>query len=238
MPSVHMYPLGDSAVVVSFGDIISPAINAWVKAFASHLNQLPFKGFTELVPAYSTVTVFYNPWIVGEDSLESPYDRVILSIQNRLALLNIGKTNPQPPVEIPVCYGGIFGPDLEEVARLNNLSPEKVISIHAGSAYLVYMIGFAPGFPYLGGISEKIVTPRKEVPAPVIPAGSVGIAGNQTGIYPIPTPGGWQIIGCTPLTLFNPNHEPPTLLKAGDQVKFKPITRAEFEERKGRQNES
>jgi inhibitor of KinA len=238
LPSVQMYPLGDAAVVVSFGDIISPGILGWVMAFADCLNKSPFPGFVELVPAYTTVTVFYTPWVVGEQGTESPYDRVIFFIQNRLANLKTAKTIAGNPVEIPVCYGGTFGPDLEFVARVNNLSPEEVIAIHAGGTYLVYMIGFAPGFPYLGGMAQKIAAPRKENPVADIPAGSVGIAGNQTGIYPIRTPGGWQLIGRTPLALFRPNQEPPALLKAGDQVKFIPISLAEFDKMMERQNES
>ncbi|HET6872400.1 MAG TPA: 5-oxoprolinase subunit PxpB, partial [Sporolactobacillaceae bacterium] len=131
-------------------------------------------------------------------------------------------------VNIPVCYGGEWGPDLDHVAAVNGLSPEEVIRIHSEGVYLVHMIGFAPGFPYLGGLSKEISTPRRETPRLVIPKGSVGIAGDQTGVYPLETPGGWQLIGRTPINLFNPNSETPSLLKAGDFVRFVPISPSEW----------
>jgi len=141
-------------------------------------------------------------------------------------------THAQQPeiVEIPVCYGGEYGPDLGFVAEHNGLSQEEVIKIHSEGRYLTYMVGFAPGFPYLGGLSEKIAAPRKESPRLKIPEGTVGIAGNQTGVYPITTPGGWQLIGRTPFRLFHPGKNPPTLLKAGNIVVFKPISEQEYKQ--------
>jgi len=136
-------------------------------------------------------------------------------------------------IEIPVCYGGSFGPDLEIVAKHHHLTPEQVIHIHSKPKYLVHMIGFAPGFPYLGGLNEEIATPRRQSPRVKIPAGSVGIAGNQTGVYPIESPGGWQIIGRTPVKLFNPHKTPPTLLQTGNYITFKPISRKEYEQLAG-----
>jgi inhibitor of KinA len=135
-------------------------------------------------------------------------------------------------VEIPVCYGGEFGPDLGYVAEHNQLSVEEVIEIHTSGQYLVYMIGFAPGFPYLGGMSERIMAPRRQSPRLAIPAGTVGIAGMQTGVYPIETPGGWQLIGRTPLALFRPQDNPPSLLQSGDIVRFCQISDKEYEEYK------
>jgi inhibitor of KinA len=131
-------------------------------------------------------------------------------------------------IVIPVCYGGEFGPDLKEVAQYHGLTEEEVIHIHSHGEYKVYMIGFVPGFAYLGGLSPKIATPRRTTPRTMIPTGSVGIAGGQTGIYPLATPGGWQIIGRTPLSLFRPNHRQPSLLRAGDIVRFQPITEKEY----------
>ena len=131
-------------------------------------------------------------------------------------------------IEIPVCYGGEFGPDLSVVAESNGLTEEEVIHIHSNGTYIVYMIGFAPGFPYIGGMPSEIATPRKSSPRLKIPSRSVGIAGSQTGIYPIETPGGWQLIGSTPLKLFSIHHNPPTLLQAGDHVRFKPISYEEY----------
>lgn len=135
-------------------------------------------------------------------------------------------------IEIPVCYGEEFGPDLEFVANHNGLTPEEVIRIHSSAEYLVYMVGFAPGFPYLGGMPEAIAAPRRPSPRLAIPAGSVGIAGKQTGVYPIETPGGWQIIGRTPIALFVPDSNPPTILASGDRICFRPISRQEYMERK------
>ncbi len=149
-------------------------------------------------------------------------------LSKHLKDLKTDKMDPPRVVSIPVCYGGDFGPDLEYVAHHNNISPQEVIEIHSGNEYSVYMIGFSPGFPYLGGMSEKISAPRRSSPRLIIPAGSVGIAGKQTGIYPIETPGGWQIIGRTPIKLFRPDEESPSLLQAGDKIKFTPISYPEF----------
>jgi inhibitor of KinA len=132
-------------------------------------------------------------------------------------------------IEIPVCYGGAFGPDLAVVAAQARLSLEEVIARHAAPNYLVHMIGFAPGFPYLGGLDARLATPRKAAPRPLVPAGSVGIAGGQTGIYSLPTPGGWQLIGRTPLRLFDPARSQPSLLRAGLRLRFVPISKAEFQ---------
>lgn len=237
LPPIQISPLGDAAIIISFGDVISPAIHAWVKAFAKKLHNHSFPGFIELVPAYTTVTIFYNPWICSEKGKHNPYEQATNFILEQLHQLKAETEITARTVEIPVCYGGQFGPDLEFVASHNNLSPAEVINIHSGGTYLVYMIGFAPGFPYLGGMDERIAAPRKNSPASLIPAGSVGIAGLQTGIYSLPTPGGWQLIGRTPLNLFNPKQQPPNLLQAGDRVQFFPITQAEYEERKVRENE-
>lgn len=152
------------------------------------------------------------------------------------SLLNEGQNKPllnakmsKTIIEIPVCYGGEFGPDLEYVAAHHHLSTDEVIRIHCSSEYLIYAIGFAPGFPYMGGMSEQIATPRKSTPRLVIPAGSVGIAGKQTGIYPLATPGGWQLIGRTPLALFQPHQYPPVLLQSGSYIRFRAIDHAEYD---------
>ena len=175
----------------------------------------------EHVPAYATVTIYYDPIRRSFREIDEDLRRIISQLDD------VGESTPRI-VEIPVCYGGIFGPDLEFVARHNSLQTSDVIEIHSAAEYLVYMIGFAPGFPYLGGLSERITAPRRSSPRLQIPIGSVGIAGNQTGVYPIETPGGWQLIGRTPLALFCPAETPPTLLHAGDLVRFRPITSEEF----------
>ncbi|WP_299704111.1 5-oxoprolinase subunit PxpB [uncultured Pontibacter sp.] len=229
----QLYPLGDAAVTVQFGDSIDEDTHAKVRTFSAYLERHPFPGLVEQVPAFSTVTIYYDPWVLSEQGLYNPYTRVTEQLQNMLKLAKKSQKTASPRVvEIPVCYNGSFGPDLEYVARHTKLTPQEVIASHSRGKYLVYMIGFAPGFPYLGGMSKKLATPRKQHPRANIPAGTVGIAGNQTGIYPIETPGGWQLIGRTPLRLFDPDREQPSLLQAGDLVKFVPISEEEFWQRK------
>ncbi|OMP68168.1 kinase inhibitor [Domibacillus epiphyticus] len=230
---IEMKPLGDSAVVVKFGTDINSVVHRKVKALTLKLQHHSFKGFIECVPAFASVTVFYNPLIVKRSydtgKNKSPFDIVSFMMEEIVKeLVEDQEENPRI-VEIPVCYGGEYGPDLQFVADENHMSIEEVIKIHSSGEYLVYMIGFAPGFPYLGGLSEKIATPRRSSPRVSIPVGSVGIAGNQTGVYPISTPGGWQLIGRTPAALFQPEHNPPSLLASGDVVKFVPITVDEYE---------
>jgi inhibitor of KinA len=226
---IELMPLGEGAVLVEFGREIRPEIHQKVKAFSDYLETHSFPGFLEFVAAFSSVTVFYDPFLVNRKE-ERPFQSVCCIL---LAMLDVVQTvNEKSPdiVEIPVCYGGEFGPDLEFVAKYHGLEEEKVIELHTQGRYLVYMIGFAPGFPYLGGLSEQIATPRRSSPRLVIPAGSVGIAGAQTGVYPIETPGGWQLIGRTPLQLFQPkNTSLPTLLQAGNMIRFRAISPKEYQ---------
>ncbi|WP_018131855.1 5-oxoprolinase subunit PxpB [Effusibacillus pohliae] len=220
--ALQFVPLGDSAVVVEFANTIDLVTHRKVKALAGYLDECPFPGMVEYIPAFTTVTVFYDP-------LRLSYADVCSTLENIISLLPETPDSPPRIVEIPVCYGGEFGPDLKFVAEHNGLTTEQVIEIHASGDYLVYMIGFAPGFPYLGGMSERIAAPRRPSPRLQIPAGTVGIAGMQTGVYSIDTPGGWQLIGRTPLALFRPNDDPPSLLQAGDRVRFRPISREEYD---------
>jgi inhibitor of KinA len=218
------YPLGDSAVVIEFGQVISERIHHHIIAIGNFLEEYSFDGFIEYVPAFTTVTVFYDPLIID-------YETVKIHLKEMLDEVNEeGNVVPPITVDIPVLYGGPQGPDLTFVAKNAGISEAEIINVHTEKEYLVYMIGFAPGFPYLGGMNEKIASPRKEVPSANIPAGSVGIAGIQTGIYPIETPGGWQIIGQTPLKLFDVNRNPPALIKAGNKLRFVAITEDEFDE--------
>ncbi len=214
-------PAGDAALVVEFGEQIDPAINRRVHVLAYVLAQDPAPGLGEAVPTYRSLLVHYDPLRLG-------YDDVVRLVKD--GLQRMGQVSLPPPrvVEIPTVYGGEFGPDIAFVAECNGLSVEEVIGIHSGADYPVYMIGFTPGFPYLGGVAEAIAAPRLKTPRTRVPAGSVGIAGQQTGIYPIESPGGWQIIGRTPLTLFDPHREPPALVAAGDVVRFVPISEEEF----------
>ena len=187
-------------------------------------------GVSELVPAYTTVTVFYDPFQVVQAGAPENSIAGWLTERVRERLKNPPKMEKSKPrtVEIPVCYGGEFGPDLGLVAKQAKLSSEEVIKRHRKAEYLVYLIGFAPGFPYLGGLPKELATPRHAKPRMVVPPGSVGIAGNQTGIYPLGTPGGWNLIGRTPLQLFRPGENPPSLLRAGDRVEFRAVTPEEF----------
>jgi len=237
----QLLPVGEAALMVEFGKGIKPETNKKVKALADYLDRQPLPGMLEYVSAYSSVTVFFNPMQVKRlcerqfDLQLEPLAYQILAdlLVKVLSKLDNSVATMPRTVEIPVCYGGEYGPDLAYVAEHNNLTMEEVIEIHCQGQYLVYMIGFAPGFPYLGGMSEKIATPRRPSPRLEIPAGSVGIAGMQTGVYPIATPGGWQLIGRTPLSLFRPQDECPSLLQAGDIIRFRPIPLTEYGEYEG-----
>lgn len=214
-------PAGDSAVLVELGDAIDPAINRRVHALAEAINNLTLaeeaaSPIGEAVPAYSSVLVQYDPLVMD-------YTLVVDWIQSLLQQLSAAPLVAPRRVEIPTRYGGECGPDLEFVARSHNLSPAEVIRIHSQAEYTVYLLGFLPGFPYLGGLDERIATPRLEKPRRRVPAGSVGIAGQQTGIYPLESPGGWQLIGRAQVCLFDPLRHPPALLAPGDLLKFVPV---------------
>jgi inhibitor of KinA len=213
--------LGDRALVVHLGDQIDTPTFQAIRALSRQLEGTPPTGMMEFLPAFTTVAIYYDPVRTSESELTS-------SISELVNRLDLSRDPPSRVVEIPVCYGGEFGSDLEFVAGNAKLTPRQVVEIHAAADYLVHMIGFAPGFPYLGGMSAKIAAPRRSSPRLKIPAGSVGIAGDQTGIYPLETPGGWQIIGRTPLALFRPQQDPPALLQAGDIVRFRPIAPDQF----------
>jgi len=225
-------PLGDQAIFIHFGDEISLSIYTKINALIKLLTAQPFEGMQELVPGYTNLCVYYDAFTVYQSKSfqtdGAPYDKVLHYVQQLTKLLTEDTFTPDRIIEIPVLYGGAFGPDLTYVAQTHDMSEEQVIQLHTESECVVYMLGFAPGFAFMGGMNEKLATPRRDVPRLSIPAGSVGIAGKQTGIYPFETPGGWQIIGRTPLPLFLPKHHPPTLLQAGDTVKFKAISEKEF----------
>jgi KipI family sensor histidine kinase inhibitor len=216
-------PAGDLGILVEFGDKIDPEINQKVSKVFITLEKIAIDGITEAVPTYRSILIFYDPLKTSFERLQNE----ILNIEKRLGEVIIP---PPETIEIPVVYGGEYGLDIDFVAQHNHLTSEEVINIHTSGTYLIYMLGFTPGFPFLGGLSERLFTPRLKTPRAVVPAGSVGIANNQTGIYPIDSPGGWQIIGRTPIKLYNPDHENPILLKAGNYLKFKRITEAEYRE--------
>jgi len=214
---------GDRGLLVELGAAIDPEINRKVRQTFLSLEKMPIHGVTEAIPTYRSILFFYDPLRINAERLK----KEILDREKKLDKLEIP---PPDTIEIQVAYGDDFGPDLEFVAHHNKLSPEEVIQIHTSGTYLIYMLGFTPGFPFLGGLSERIFTPRLENPRLVVPAGSVGIAKNQTGIYPIDSPGGWQLIGKTPIKLYDPTGSPPILLKAGNYLRFKRISREEFHE--------
>lgn len=213
---------GDLGLLVEFADKIDPEINQKIRKFFIALEKVPIEGVTETVPTYRSLLIFYDPARTSFEHLQKDF----LNLEGKLGEITIP---PPTTVEIPVLYGGEYGPDLDFVAKHNGLTPEEVIKIHTSGTYLIYMLGFTPGFPFLGGLSEKLFTPRLKTPRTVVPAGSVGIANNQTGIYPIDSPGGWQLIGKTPVKLYDPKRENPILLKAGNYLKFKRITEGEHQ---------
>lgn len=212
---------GDKAIFVEFGDAIAPELNRRVRNLMLTVQAKKISGVIETVPTYRSLLVYFDPRQISAKKLRE----TLYSLTQPLAESGL----PKPKlIEIPTAYGGEYGPDLEFVAAYNGLSVPEVVEIHIGTPYLIYMIGFVPGFPYLGGMSPRIVTPRMETPRAKITAGSVGIAGNQTGIYPVESPGGWRLIGRTPLKLFDPSREPLALFQAGDYLTFVSITPEEF----------
>lgn len=208
-------PLGDQAVRIEFGHAISPATNVRIRQFCQCLERDPIPGVVEWVPAFATVALFYRPHLIR-------YEALCRILEERLAAAVFEPLPPSRVFEIPVCYDG---PDLGHVAAFHSIGPSEVIALHAGPTYLVYFLGFLPGFPYLGGLPDALATPRRDTPRTRVPAGSIGIAGAQTGVYPLESPGGWQIIGHTSMCLYDPSRQPAALLRAGDEVRFVPQER-------------
>lgn len=215
-------PAGDRAILVEFGNEISLDINLKVHSLDRAISELKASGVEECVPTYRSLMVYYDP-------AKTEYKHLVLRLKDlEKRLCDFPFRHKSREIKVPVAYGGDFGPDLDFVARCNSLSQHEVVQLHCGKTYNVYMIGFAAGFPYLGEVADEIVTPRLRSPRLRVPAGSVGIAEKQTGIYPRDLPGGWRIIGKTPLNLFDPSKSPPALIEAGDTVKFQPIDRKSF----------
>ncbi|CAG7656479.1 5-oxoprolinase subunit PxpB [Paenibacillus allorhizosphaerae] len=252
----ELYPLGEEAVVIRFQGGIGERTRRRVDAAERMLNRKKPGAVIEWVRAYTSVTVYYDPWLVfrqgigsaaGGSDQAAPYEQVREWLSAELdACLGTEADEAaevgQCPVRvIPVRFGGEAGPDLPAIAAQSGLSAEEVVELYCSAEYIVHMIGFTPGFPYLGGLPERLACPRRSVPRTIVPAGSVGIAGVQTGIYPLATPGGWQLIGRTPLRLFDPERETPSLLRPGERVRFEAVTpegyaelEGSLEQRKGR----
>lgn len=231
-----IYPLGETALTLDFGNVIDAEINKQVLALFKKLQTLKLPFLLDIVPAYASLTIYYD--LVQVQHLIHDDQTVPLAMQalleNTLASLDQQTYEAARLIKVPVCYSNTYAPDLLALASAKVLTTEEVIALHTGQTYRVYMIGFMPGFAYMGEVDEKIAMPRRDQPRVRVDAGSVGIAGRQTGIYPFVTPGGWQIIGRTPLKLFDPHQQEPTLLRPGDEVQFYSITEDEFKSYKGR----
>lgn len=208
-----LLPLGDSSVLVHLGDEIDLATNLRVHALDAHLRARPIDGIIETVPAYATLLVHYDPLVLA-------FDDVSDWIKSQMALVDEGASREPRRIEVPVQYGGEHGPDLPYVAAYHHTTPAEIARLHTAQNYTVFMMGFTPGFPYMGKLDKVLATPRIKTPRTRVPAGSVGIAGAQTGIYPIESPGGWQIIGRTSLPLFDLSADEPFLFAPGDRVRF------------------
>ena len=215
-------PVGDRAISIDFGQVIDPKINRHIRQTIERIKELQLEGIIELVPTYCALLVEYDAMLYSYSDIcniiEPTLEEGMTDTTNELVTV----------VEVPTVYGGEFGPDLSFFATHNHLSEDEVVSIHSGTDYLVYMLGFIPGFTYLGGMDSRIATPRLSSPRTLIPAGSVGIAGEQTGTYPSDSPGGWQIIGRTPVTMYDMSKAQVALLNAGDYVRYVPIDESEF----------
>ena len=219
---------GECGLVVQFGNIIDESVNSKVHFLARFLNGAKRPpGVEEVIPTYRSLLVCFNPLIISRQQLTDIIDKYLqeyVLLMQKDFFADAGRT-----VEIPVCYGGEFGTDLADVAKNNGLAEQEVIERHCAQRYKVYMLGFLPGFAYLGGLDESIACPRLPSPRTKIASGSVGIAGNQTGIYPLESPGGWRLIGRTPVALFAPSNQQPFFLQPGDTVTFRPIKKEEYE---------
>jgi inhibitor of KinA len=228
---VQFSPLGDHAIAITLGDSIDEATHRRVRAVSSALDTRDWHGLeciVDQVPAFASVVVHYDPARVGGDPETPPYARLVKALSGLLATVQDDELPVPRTKDIPVCYGGEFGPDLEDVARQHSISASDAVNLHTAGNYLVYMVGFMPGFAYLGGLAERLVTPRRSSPRTAVPAGTVGIGGQQTGVYPLVSPGGWNLIGRTPLRIFDVAREEPALLATGDRVRFYEISLAEY----------
>lgn len=223
MSEVKIVPHGDASMLVEWGAVIDPKINQKITGLVSLFKDQKIEGVIDFIPAFSSLLINYDPRIIAYRRLKKiTEDLLTIEISNNQLKKRI--------FEIPVCYGGEYGPDIEFIAKNAQLTKEELIQIHSGTDYLIYMLGFLPGFSYLGGLDDRIHTPRLNNPRKAIPAGSVGIGGSQTGIYPLESPGGWQLLGRTPIKTYDPEREEPILFEAGDYIRFVPVDQATYQE--------
>lgn len=220
---IQYLAVGDSAITVEFGNTIHPSLNAKVVSLFTTLQEKKMEGVTDLIPTFRSLFISYDPRIILFEELKEHVSKLA-------KITSLQKMKKKKVIEIPVCYGNSFGPDIQNVMEHSGLSQEEVIQLHTKPNYLIYMLGFLPGFAYLGNLDSRLVTPRLSSPRIKINAGSVGIGGSQTGIYPLDSPGGWQIIGRTPLKPFDATRENSILYKAGDYIRFQSITPDEYHE--------
>jgi KipI family sensor histidine kinase inhibitor len=229
MSHARIEPLGDQALVIDLGDTVDPEVNRRVCALALRIQTARLEAVVDIVPSFTTVAVHYLAADVRSEHGETPHDTLVRRLQPLIdAPVEGGDEAPGPVIEIPVCYGGEYGPDLEEAARLCQLTPEALVALHQQESLRVYMIGFAPGAPYIGLLDPRVSLPRRATPRISVPAGTVAIANRQSVIYPFAAPGGWNLIGRTPLQLFDPARDPPGLLKPGTMVRFTAIDEAQL----------
>ncbi len=226
MMDVRLIAAGDAALIAEFDERIDPELNARVVALSTALSTGRIPGVRDVVPTYRSVAVYFEP-------LATDVERLSQTIRELARADGPLSAECGFPVEIPVCYGDELGPDLDDVARYAGLAPDEVVTRHTARGYRAYMVGFLPGFAYLGVVDTRIAAPRRSTPRTTVAAGSVGIAGPQTGVYSRQSPGGWNIIGRTPLAMFDPSRIRPSLVEAGDAVRFRSIERAEFDRLSG-----
>ena len=217
MKKAKILTVGDSSVLIEFGKEISPEINARIATMIKLMKVQQIEGIVDMIPSFCALLINYDSRVISYSDLNKRLENVLkLDAKAEVAAAEV--------FEIPVCYGGKFGPDMANLVEHSGLSEKEIIEIHSGSDYLIYMLGFLPGFPYLGGLDERIHIPRLANPRIKIPAGSVGIGGAQTGIYPLDSPGGWQLLGQTPVKTYDPEREVPILFEAGDYIRFVPVS--------------
>lgn len=226
MQEIKILTAGDSSLLIEFGNEISTEINQKITATVQLMKEQHIEGVVDIIPAFCSLLINYDPRVISYDELKNRMrDLVKVDIK--------AEAGRKKVFEIPVCYGGEYGPDIDNIAKHAGLSVKEVIEIHSSRDYLIYMLGFLPGFTYLGGLDERIHTPRLANPRVKINAGSVGIGGSQTGIYPLDSPGGWQLMGMTPVKTYDPDREVPILVEAGDYIRFVPISEEEYLRIKG-----
>ena len=221
MQNIKVVPEGDSGLLIQFEQVIRPAINQRIAAIVKLIRAQQISGIIDMIPTYCSLLINYNPQAISYKELHHRIESIVKMDTKTESIT-------KKVYEIPTCYGGKYGPDLKNIAEHAGLSEEEVIRIHSSSDYLIYMLGFLPGFTYLGGLDERIHTPRLANPRVLIPAGSVGIGGSQTGIYPVDSPGGWQLMGMTPVKTYDPNRAEPILVQAGDYIRFVPVSEEEY----------